>query len=363
LRFGVITACAAMTMIASPAEARGPFPRGTLAPSLNVGGGYDGTAGRINIGGGLTYFLVNGFGVGLSLADNIVIFTKRTKDRYPGVERNLPTNTFALIPNVRYVVPTKRVSPYIGAGFGPVFYNNSLGTLGMWTAGTGVYFRLGRVLFAQVGVGLSGQVSDAKYQEITSYTTEDTVNPGSFVPFGPQCGFLSSVSNAPCSLRLSPQIGLAMGFAIPVGGGDGGGKRKKRKRRNDPETEAATPSDDSDRPPPTWGQPAEPPPGTSAGPAPSSATPGGATPAPDPMAPATDPETAPTTDDRPPPTWGQPTEPATTGPQPVAPDSAGPATPSDPTPVVPGADESGPDDSDPGLPSSSPTSEPVPGRS
>ncbi|MGB1012591.1 MAG: hypothetical protein ACPG4T_00545, partial [Nannocystaceae bacterium] len=46
-----------------------PWRRGTLVPSLGLGGSFGGNIGQLGFGVGASYFVANGLGIGLGLYD------------------------------------------------------------------------------------------------------------------------------------------------------------------------------------------------------------------------------------------------------------------------------------------------------
>jgi hypothetical protein len=136
----------------------------------------------LNIGVDATYFFIPWVGAGLDLNDTILF--GREEDEFNNIFRVTPTMTLIAFPRARF-------TPYVRGGVGPVFYNRGAGTLGRWVAGGGFIMQMSRA-FVNLGVDVSAQFPDEKYEEIWG-----------------GCGWLST---SPCSLTLSPRIGI--GFAL-----------------------------------------------------------------------------------------------------------------------------------------------------
>jgi hypothetical protein len=101
-------------------------------------------------------------------------------------------NVFELLPKVVVLaLPYRRVTPLVQAGLGGAFFNKGLGNYGRWSAGAGLAMAFGRFSM-RGGVDVEGLVPDSR-----------------FVENGFACGLLT---DSPCSLRLSPWLGFALGF-------------------------------------------------------------------------------------------------------------------------------------------------------
>lgn len=167
----------------------------------------------LSFGLGFNYFVVNGFSLGLGLSDTIFIYRSAFKARYPGIERQLPTNMLELTPTLQYVFfRSRRFSPYVYGGVGPVFFNHGAGTHGQWVAGPGVYINVAGPLFVSLGVGFSGLFPGGRCKEALTYRPEDPTGQGLLLDL--------------CSFRWGPQVGVAIAF----GGGRGRGRERRPPR-------------------------------------------------------------------------------------------------------------------------------------
>jgi hypothetical protein len=176
-----------------------PWGRGTLMPSFGLGGSFGSRGGgSLLVAGGLTYFVVNNLGLGLSLRNFTTFLPPSLKSEFPGIEKQIPTNEFSLIPGLTVILyRSYRFSPYISGGVGPVFLNHKRGVVGEWNAGPGVLIGLGRMLAVNLGVNFSmrfpGERCDAAY----SYGTG-----------------AAAVSFNSCGIRWGIQAGLVFGFGV-----------------------------------------------------------------------------------------------------------------------------------------------------
>ncbi len=261
-----------------------PWTRGTLMPSFGLGGSfYSRGGGNLLIAGGLSYFFVNNLAVGLQLRNFTTFLGSYYKETFPGIEKQIPTNEFSLIPGMTAILyRSYRFSPYVHAGVGPVFLNHKHGVVGEWNAGPGVLIGLGRRLAIDLGVSFSMRFPDAKCDRAFTYGDGPPID---------ACGF-----------RWGIRAGLVFGFGVG---------------RKHHET-----------PPPPPQDPYAPPPASSPGyaepaPAPAPHEPAPATPA--------EPET--------PPPAGPAPEPAPAAPPPAAPPAT---TPPPAAPASPPAGESVP---------------------
>jgi len=134
-----------------------PWVRGTLMPSFGLGGGFSqGGGGSLLVAAGLSYFVVNNLGFGLSLRNFTTFLPASLKADFPGIEKQIPTNEFSVIPGMTLVLYRSfRFSPYVAGGVGPVFLNHKRGVVGEWNAGPGVLIGLGRMLALSLGVSFS----------------------------------------------------------------------------------------------------------------------------------------------------------------------------------------------------------------
>jgi hypothetical protein len=147
-----------------------PWVRGTLMPSFGLGGSFGSRGGgSLLVAAGLSYFVVNNLGFGLSLRNFTTFLPSSLKADFPGIEKQIPTNEFSVIPGVTLMLyRSYRFTPYIGAGVGPVFLNHKRGVVGEWNAGPGVLIGLGRMFAFSLGVNFSmrfpGDRCDAAYR-------------------------------------------------------------------------------------------------------------------------------------------------------------------------------------------------------
>jgi len=176
-----------------------PWGRGTLMPSFGLGGGFSrGGGGSLLVGGGLTYFVVNNLGLGLSLRNYTTFLSSTTKALYPGIDKQIPTNEFSLIPGLTVVLyRSYRFSPYISGGVGPVFLNHKRGVVGEWNAGPGVLIGLGRMAALNLGINFSSMFPSARCDDAYRYGS----------------GAAAIVFNS-CGLRWGIQGGLVFGFGV-----------------------------------------------------------------------------------------------------------------------------------------------------
>ncbi len=268
----------------SPTPDDRPWSRGTLMPSLGLGGSFNrGGGGSLLIGAGLTYFAVNNLGLGLNLR-NVTTFLPASYDTdFPGLKKSIPTNEFSMLPGVMLVLYRNyRFSPYIHGGVGPVFLNHHRGVVGEWNAGPGVLIGLGSRLALNLGISFSSRFPTDKCEAAYRYQGQD-------------------VFYNPCGLRWNINVGLVFGFGVG------------RQRRDPAQYQPA----------PQPYQPAQPPPSTY--PTPES-----------PPTYAPPPEQPPPYEQPPPPAYGPPTQPVpeATSPPPAAP-PPGETAPVTPPPVRP----------------------------
>lgn len=210
-----------------------PWGRGTLMPSLALGGSFNrGGGGSLLIGAGLTYFAVNNLGVGLNLRNFTSFLPSYLKTDYPGIEKAIPTNEFSIIPSLMFVLyRSYRFSPYVHAGVGPVFLNHKHGVLGEWNAGPGVLIGLGQRFAINVGVTFSSRFPVDKCD--TAYTYGNTTLVGA-------CGF-----------RWGINVGLVFGFGVG----------RQRRDPNDPyQQQPSSPPPPQSPPQSTYPAPQQPPP-------------------------------------------------------------------------------------------------------
>jgi hypothetical protein len=157
-----------------------------------------GGGGSLLVAAGLSYFVVNNLGFGLSLRNFTTFLPASLKADFPGIEKQIPTNEFSVIPGVTVVLYRSfRFSPYIAGGVGPVFLNHKRGVVGEWNAGPGVLIGLGRMLALSLGVSFSMRFPG------------DRATPPTATPATPrQC------SSSACGLRWGINGGLVFGFGV-----------------------------------------------------------------------------------------------------------------------------------------------------
>jgi hypothetical protein len=221
--------------VSAPAVAGGapddrgrPFSRGTLQPSLGVGGSFGGPVSVVGIGLGARYFVLGGLGPGLDVSDTILIYDAKTRAELPGIQSQTPTNIVRILPNLQWVfVRTRWFSPYVLGGTGPVFYNHGGGTVGHWLAGGGAYIGLGGPIFLELGVTFSSVFPRSDCRDAFTWTDGDA----------------TAELRGACNLTWGPRLGLTVAFGV-----DSDGERHKSRREPPPPA-----------PPPTraWEEPAE----------------------------------------------------------------------------------------------------------
>ncbi|MEZ4454556.1 MAG: hypothetical protein R3B09_34205, partial [Nannocystaceae bacterium] len=182
----------------------------------------------------VNYFLANGFAVGLGLSDTIFIYSRSLRAEYPGIEDQVATNLFRVMPQLQYVFLRNRwFSPYAFAGVGPVFLNNGGGTVGEWNAGPGAYIGLGGPVFLDVGVGFSARFPQSKCDDAFTY--------------------MGAVALDACSFRWGPRIGFVLAF------GAGRSSAAPRRQRSAPPPQPTQTWEEPAPPPRTYEEPAPPP--------------------------------------------------------------------------------------------------------
>lgn len=250
-----LAAAAAGSLLASsPAAARAegredrPWGRGVQRPTFGLSpwGLFNQDVASLSFGLGFNYFIVNGLSVGLGLSDTIFIYRSAFKARYPGIERSLPTNMLEVTPTLQYVFfRSRRFSPYVYGGVGPVFFNHGAGTYGQWVGGPGAYFNLAGPLYVSVGVGFSGLFPTGRCQDALTHRPADPMEP--------------PVQLDLCTFRWGPQVGLTLAF----GGGARGRERRQERRSDEPRPQptppASNPLEEAASPDPTPVEPAPPP--------------------------------------------------------------------------------------------------------
>ena len=209
---GAGLAVGAFALPASAAEEPLPWSRGTLAPGAAVRVGPAPQVTRLVFGVGLDYFVAKGFSFGLSLTDELLIYSNSVRGRLPAVEKQLPTNLLYLIPSLRWAFFRRfRFSPYVYTGIGPAFFNNGGGVYGHWEAGPGAYIGLVGGLFLDLGVVFSGGFPGGKCNSAFVYQPPDAM--------------AEPVQLTDCAFTWAPKIGLAYAF------GFGTARRRAQQRR------------------------------------------------------------------------------------------------------------------------------------
>lgn len=223
--FALAAVIASMVALAWPGEAEAaprddrPWGRGTVMPRIGLSpwGLFNQDIASLSFGLGGEYFVVNGLSLGLDVSDTIFIYRSAFKAQYPGIERQLPTNSLELVPALRYVFFRSRwFSPYVRGGVGPVFFNHGAGTHGQWVGEPGVFINLSGPLYLDLGVGFSGLFPGGRCNEALTYRPEDSA--------------MGGVALDLCSFRWGPQIG----FVVSFGGGGRGRERRPPPREREP---------------------------------------------------------------------------------------------------------------------------------
>ncbi|MBL8976083.1 MAG: hypothetical protein JNK56_36095 [Myxococcales bacterium] len=184
----------------SPTPDDKPWTRGTLMPSFGLGGSfYRGGGGNLLVAAGLNYFFVNNLGLGLQLRNFSTFLPSYYKQDYPGIEKQIPTNEFSMIPGVTVMLyRSYRFTPYLYGGVGPVFLNHKRGVVGEWNAGPGFLIGLGRRMALDLGVNFSMRFPGDKCDAAYSYNGSG----GNAVFFGA------------CGLRWGIRAGLVFGLGV-----------------------------------------------------------------------------------------------------------------------------------------------------
>ncbi|MBK7830228.1 hypothetical protein [Nannocystis sp.] len=184
----------------SPKPDDKPWTRGTLMPSFGLGGSfYRGGGGNLLVAAGLNYFFVNNLALGLQLRNFSTFLPSYYKQDYPGIEKQIPTNEFSMIPGVTVMLyRSYRFTPYIYGGVGPVFLNHKRGVVGEWNAGPGLLIGIGRRMALDIGVNFSMRFPGDKCDAAYSYAGATS----NVVFFGA------------CGLRWGIRAGLVFGFGV-----------------------------------------------------------------------------------------------------------------------------------------------------
>ncbi len=219
---GALVLAAAMSWSA-PAEAAPPDDRpwvpGWMVPRLVLGsGGLFGDVPRLRMGLAGEYYVANGLAVGLELVDTIYFYQAELRRRYEGLENNLPTNAFEMVPTLRWVFfRSRRFSPYVLGGVGPVFANRGVGTHGVWVGQPGVLVHLRGPLYVDLGLRFSQPFPLGRCNDATAHTRgvedRDLDDPAGF-----------------CSFKWQPVVG----FLTPFGDRRARRKREQLEERSTP---------------------------------------------------------------------------------------------------------------------------------
>jgi len=249
---GLAAALASTVALAWPGEAAAaprddrPWGRGVLRPTFGLSpwGLFNQDVASLSFGLGFNYFIVNGLSLGLGVSDTIFIYRSAYKARYPGIDTQLPTNMLEVTPTLQYVFfRSRRFSPYVYGGVGPVFFNHGAGTHGQWVGGPGVYINVTGPLYVSLGVGFSGLFPGGRCNEALTYQPEDPLGQGVLLDL--------------CSFRWGPQVGMVVAF-----GGGGASRERRREREREPApppTPASNPLDEAVPPTPEAPSEADPP--------------------------------------------------------------------------------------------------------
>ncbi len=180
-----------------------PWAKGTwgVGPVLGFGFGSDVTNLEFGVSG--EYYVLHGWSFGAELSDEIFIYSSRLRAEFPGLQDQLATNAFYIIPRTRYVFyRSYRFSPWALAGIGPVFFNHGGGTAGQWVAGPGAYIGLAGPVYLSLGVMFSGMFPRSNCNAAFDYV--DPMTPGTRVQFELNGDGIGSL----CGFNWTPQIGI-----------------------------------------------------------------------------------------------------------------------------------------------------------
>ncbi len=212
-------------------EERGPWSRGTIVSSLGFGGSFGQYIHELQFELGVNYFVWHGLGLGLDVDDTIYIFREEFRRAYPRVKELSATNEVGLMPTLQYVFLRRfRVSPYVRAGLGPVFYNHKRGTVGEWMVGPGVYITIWGPLAFKIGIEFSAQFPLEKWRNAFRYDPDPYVDEITGLTIDPPvksfrgCAITSSL----CSFNISFGGGLVFLFRPDLK------TRKRDKERREP---------------------------------------------------------------------------------------------------------------------------------
>lgn len=159
-----------------------PFGRGVIMPSVALGGSFARSyGGSLLVGAGASYFVANGFAVGLHLRNVTTFYSRSFKDAYPGLVEKIPTNEFSILPSLQWVFYRSRYfSPYVYGGVGPVFLNHQRGVVGQWSAGPGFLIGTGGPLYIDIGILFSMRFPNGRCQDAYSVVDGDTLYTNSY---------------------------------------------------------------------------------------------------------------------------------------------------------------------------------------
>ena len=176
-----------------------PWEAGAIAPSAAFGFEYNRDSVSLSFGAGFDYYVLPGFSFGLSVGDQILLYSTDLRARLVGVEDQIPTNMFNVTALTRFVFYRgRRFSPFIFAGLGPTIFNNRNGTYGHWVAGPGAYVHLIGEAYLDIGMNFTGM-----------FPTERCAN--SF-EFDPGRGRSFRAIDDFCSFRWGPRLGIVVQF-------------------------------------------------------------------------------------------------------------------------------------------------------
>lgn len=184
----------ALVVLAAPSRAHAyddddrPFGRGTILPSVALGGSFAGRyGGSLLVGAGASYFVAKGFAVGLHLRNVSTFYSSTFKAELGRAFDQVPTNEFSLMPSVMWVLWRSRsFSPYLTAGVGPVFLNKHRGTLGQWSAGPGFLIGFGGAMFIDLGLAFGMRFTSGRCEAAYTFNDPDT---GTTFTNGAACSF------------------------------------------------------------------------------------------------------------------------------------------------------------------------------
>lgn len=265
----------ALVVLAAPARALAyddddrPFGRGTILPSVALGGSFSGRyGGSLLVGAGASYFVAKGFAVGLHLRNVSTFYSSTFKAELGRAFEQVPTNELSLMPSAMWVLWRSRTfSPYLTAGVGPVFLNKHRGALGQWSAGPGFLIGFGGAMFIDLGLSFGMRFTGDRCE--AAYTFKDPDTGGTFT------------NGAACSFTWGFRGGIVFGF---------GGRRGPRSSSSSSPSPSYQGPPPSSYPAPTYTPPPSGPPVSNDSPTPSAAQPVDAAPTEPALAPApTDP--------------------------------------------------------------------------